>query len=214
MVPNGDMGDGEVSRDGKRLAVTFDYGANKRIAWFAVKGDVKTELPPVYPDAACMMGHGDANFADPTWSPDGSGVAFASSNGIEVTHFSAFAKDTCETFGDAVFSGSEPDWGPADPPAAAYVAPGPAPAPAPGPAPAPKPASASFSFGKVTASALRKGLAVKVTLPAAGKATVVATVKGKQVASATAKGPGTITVRLSKVRKSLKGKTLTLKLTF
>ncbi len=56
MVPNGDMGDGEVTRDGKRLAVTFDYGANKRIAWFAVDGDVKTELPPAYPDAGLLDG--------------------------------------------------------------------------------------------------------------------------------------------------------------
>src|SRR4051812_48704171 len=42
MVPNGDMGDGEVTRDGRRLAVTADYGANKKLAFYALKGDVKT----------------------------------------------------------------------------------------------------------------------------------------------------------------------------
>ena len=55
-----DMGEGEVTRDGSRLAVTFDYGANKKLAFFAVKGDVKTETPPAYPDAACSTTDGDA----------------------------------------------------------------------------------------------------------------------------------------------------------
>ena len=44
-----------------------------------------------------------------------------------------------------------------------------------------------------------------VTVPAAGKVTLVASVKGRKVASgkATAKKAGTVTVKLSKVRKSL-----------
>src|SRR4051812_11008898 len=96
MVPNGDMGDPEVTRDGKRLAVTFDYGENKSIAWFAVGGDVKTEFPPAYPDHACHVDHGDANFASPPWSPDGNGIAYQSSNGIEIRHFSAFGPGLCE----------------------------------------------------------------------------------------------------------------------
>ena len=53
MVPNGDMGDGEVSRDGKRLAVTSDYGANKKLTFFAVSGNVATEFPPAYPELSC-----------------------------------------------------------------------------------------------------------------------------------------------------------------
>ena len=53
MVPNGDMGDGEVSRDGKRLAVTIDYGANTKLAFFAVSGNVATEFPPAYPELSC-----------------------------------------------------------------------------------------------------------------------------------------------------------------
>ena len=53
MTPNTDMGDGEVSRDGTRLAATFDYGANTLLAFFAVKGDVRSELPPAQPDPAC-----------------------------------------------------------------------------------------------------------------------------------------------------------------
>jgi hypothetical protein len=57
---------------------------------------------------------------------------------------------------------------------------------------------------------------VKVTVPAAGKVSVTATVGRKVVATgrATAKHPGSVTVKLSKVKKSLKGKKLTLNLSF
>ena len=75
---------------------------------------------------------------------------------------------------------------------------------------------AKLTIAKATAKALRKGLAVKVEVPGKGRVTVTATVGGRKVASgrATAKKAGTVTVKLSKVKKSLKGKTLTLKLTF
>ena len=49
--PNGDMGDGEVTRDGKRLAVTSDYGPNKKLAFFAVTGDVDDRVPARVPRA-------------------------------------------------------------------------------------------------------------------------------------------------------------------
>ncbi|HEY6889846.1 MAG TPA: hypothetical protein VI300_18745 [Solirubrobacter sp.] len=235
MVPNGDMGDGEVTRDGKRLAVTFDYGANKKLAFFAVKGDVKTEFPPPYPDAACSTTGGDERLGDPSWSPDGTGLAYESSAGIETTRFTQFGADLCATGGDGVLTatGSEPDWGPADPPAAAYVPPAqqapaqqaPAPTPAATPTPGPGPTSATATprqsgarFGAVQASAkaLKKGMAVKVTVPAPGKVTVTATLGGKVLATGhtTAKRAGTVTVKLPKVKKSLKGKKLTLKLSF
>jgi hypothetical protein len=223
MVPNGDMGDGEVTRDGKRLVVTYDYGENKSLAWYAVTGDVTRELPPAFPAHACHMAHGDASFADPTWSPDGNGIAYQSSNGIEVSHFDAFGPGLCETSGDLILSatGSQPDWGPANTPAAAYTPPTPQPPAAPRtttttPAPTQAPARATLALKSATAKALRKGLAVKVTVSAPGRVTLAATVKGRKVAtgSATAKQAGTITVRLGKVRTNLKGKTLTLKLSF
>ena len=226
MVPNGDMGDGEVTRDGKRLAVTADYGANKKLAFYAVKGDVKTEFPPEFPDPACSTTGGDERFGDPSWSPDGSGLAYESSAGIETTRFTQFGADLCATGDDRILSatGSEPDWGPADPPAAAYVPPAPqVPAtpssgPAAGPAPAPATPRPTARFGAVhaTAKALKKGMAVKVTVPAAGKVSVTATFAGKVLATGhtTAKRAGSVTIKLSKVKKSLKGKKLTLKLSF
>jgi hypothetical protein len=216
MVPNGDMGDGEVTRDGRRLAVTGDYGPNKIIAFFAVDGDVKTTIPR-YPDFVCAFTQGDERYADPTWAPDGDGIAWESSAGITVSRFTKFAAgDGCALPNDIVLSatGSEPDWGPADPPAAAYTPPMAVPAPPAAPtvpAPAPK---ASIALAKTTKKALRKGLAVKVTVPAAGKVRVAAVTKGKTIATgtATAKKAGTVTVRLSNTRKKVK--TLTLRLTF
>ena len=217
MVPNGDMGDGEVTRDGTRLAVTSDYGENTRISFFAVSGDIKTQMPPVEPQHACSMTNPDPNFADPTWAPDGAGIAWQSSKGIEVSRFTVFGPGQCEAPNDLLLSatGTEPDWGPADPPASAYkVLPVPqTPPPVTNPAPQPAP-KASIALTKTTRQALRKGLAVKVTVPGAGKLKLVARAKGKKVASgtATAKQAGTVTVKLGKVRKKVT--TLTLKLTF
>jgi hypothetical protein len=211
MVPNGDMGDGEVTRDGTRLAVTSDYGANKTIAFFAVKGDVKTTVP-AYPDLVCSFTNTDERYADPTWSPDGTGIAWESSAGITASRFTKFAAgDGCELPTDMSVSrtGSQPDWGPANPPAAAYVAPAPQPAPAPASAPAPAPNGAATSLAIVKA----KGRVITLTVPSAGKAKLVVTRKGKKIASATATAQraGTLSIKL---KTPLKGKGLTLKLTF
>ncbi len=128
VTPEPDMGDGEVTRDGKRLAVTFSYGVDKTMVLFAVNGDVRTELPPPQPTLVCEITPADEKYGDPTWSPDGSGLAAETSNGIEVLRFSAFSPGVCTTTGPSVVfsaTGSEPDWGPADPPAARWVAPPP-----------------------------------------------------------------------------------------
>ena len=208
MVPNGDMGDGELSRDGTRLAVTSDYGANTTIAFFAVKGDVKTTVPE-YPDFACEFTQKDERYADPTWAPDGAGIAWESSAGITVSRFTAFGPATCALPNDINLTptGSEPDWGPADPPAAAYVPPVTTP-PATNPTPTPPPVSKPK-----LAIVKAKGKTVTVTVPAAGKAKAVITRKGKKLAtgSATAKQAGTLKITLNK---AIKGKGLTLKLTF
>ena len=212
MVPNGDMGDGELTRDGTKLAVTSDYGANLKLTFFAV-----TEPEPAYPQFACEMTNPDPKFHDPSWAPDNAGIAYGSSNGIEVSRFTQFGPGLCVAPSDSILSptGTEPDWGPAAPPASAYKAPTVPQAPPPAVDPAPQPApKASIALTKTTKQALRKGLAVKVTVPGAGKVKVVATAKGKKVASgtATAKQAGIVTVKLGKVRKHVK--TLTLKLTF
>jgi hypothetical protein len=204
MVPNGDMGDGELTRDGAKLAVTSDYGPNKKLTFFAVKNLTD------YPDFACEMTHGDEDYADPSWAPDNAGLAFESSAGITVTRFTEFGPATCAAPNDLILSatGSQPDWGPADAPAARYqeqtvVTPPPTP-PTPG---TPQPPAIKLAIVKA------KGKVVTVTVPAAGKVKLTASRKGRRIATATAtaKQAGTVTVRF---KQALKGKSLTLKLTF
>jgi hypothetical protein len=89
------------------------------------------------------------------------------------------------------------------------------------PVTATNPPAPSLSLpAKVTARSLASaGLGFKVTVAAAGKVTIVATVGGKPVGSgsATAKGAGTVTIKLklTKAGRKLarKGKTLKLKVT-
>ena len=216
MVPNGDMGDGEVTRDGKRLAVTSDYGENTRLSFFAVSGDITNGSSAGVSGVGVQHDQPGPELRRPDVGAGQRRDRVAEQQGHRGLAVHGVRPGQCEAPNDLLLSatGSEPDWGPADPPAAAYTPPAPGPTPT---TPAPTtPASATIALPKATAKALRKGLAVKVTVPAAGKVTLVATVKGRKVASgkATAKKAGTVTVKLSKVRKSLRGKTLTLKLTF
>ncbi|MDA0169644.1 hypothetical protein OJ998_11170 [Solirubrobacter taibaiensis] len=223
MTPNADQGDGELSRDMKRLATTFFYGKDTLIAFFAVSGDPKTQTPPAQPQLACQTSAGDEKHADPSWSPDSSSVAFQSSKGIEVVRFNAVVADSCDVGGESILTatGSEPDWGPAAPAAARYAPLGGAtPAPpaggaggtgiAPAPTPAgPAPATIKIATAKATRAALRKGLSVKVTVPA-GKVTAKLLDGKKTVATgkATAKKSGSLTVRLSKTKSRAKRLTL------
>ncbi|RKQ88099.1 WD40 repeat protein [Solirubrobacter pauli] len=214
MTPNADQGDGELSRDLKKLATTFFYGKDTLIAFFAVSGDPRTQTPPAQPELACQTSAGDERHADPSWSPDSSAVAFQSSKGIEVVRFNAVVAGACDVAGEHILTatGSEPDWGPADPPAARYAPPsGTTPVPAPpatGPAPAPVPSAPTLRIttAKATRAALRKGLTVKVDVPSTGKVTAKLLDGRKTVATgkATARRAGALTLRLSKTRSRAK----------
>jgi hypothetical protein len=213
MTPSTDMGDGEVARDGSKLAVTFDYGDDTLIAFYAVTGDVRTEKPPAIPQAACNTSSGDARHADPTWAPDSAGIAFQSSKGIEVARFREFGPNHCvvEDIGSGVLTptGETPDWGPADPPAARWTPPANG-----GGGGVAKPLA--LRSAQATQKALRKGLVVRLHAPTAGRVKVKLSLGGRKLASgsAMAKAPGTVQVRLSGIAKGrakrLSGKTVTL----
>jgi hypothetical protein len=227
ITPETDMGDGEVTRDGKRLAVTYSYGADKTMQLFAVNGDVRTELPPPQPTLVCELTPADERYGDPTWSPDGNGLAAETSNGIEVLHFTAFRPGVCETSGPSTVlaaGGSEPDWGPADPPAARWVAP---PREIPRDPPRdnprvtprtsqPRPTVRLAATPRPTVAALRRGLAIKVRSSTAGSVAATLALGRKTVArgSARARRAGIVTVRLGKLSARtaarLRGRRLTL----
>ncbi|MDA0181668.1 hypothetical protein OJ997_15285 [Solirubrobacter phytolaccae] len=224
MTPNADQGDGELSRDNKKLATTFFYGKDTLIAFFAVSGDPKTQTPPAQPQLACQTSAGDEQHADPSWSPDSRSVAFQSAKGIEIVSFSSVVAGTCDVAGERILTatGSEPDWGQADPPAARYApltgtTPTPTPTPTPpgstpNPAPPANPGkpTLTISTAKATRAVLRKGLTIKVSVPATGKVTAKL-VDGKKTvatAKATARTPGALTLRLSKTKSRAKRLTL------
>jgi hypothetical protein len=190
-----DLGDGELARDGRRLALIFDYGANTQMLFMHGPGH------PVDPTPACTTTEADPNYADPSWSPDSSSVAFQSSKGVEVLRFTSMTGSTCASTGPSTVvaaGGRTPDWGPAEPATARYVAPA---APAPpqptvpaGPVRAPQPADGRRMVVKVAArQRLAKGLSVSCTPLVAGPCRAVATVKvGKRTyrSNVATKAPG------------------------
>jgi hypothetical protein len=217
--PSTDLSDGEATRQGTDLAILRGYGDSTQLFWFPVP-DVRSGVPAVPdPSKGCATGQ-DASIAGPTWSPDGSALALASSDGIWVKRQ---ARDCTVQPTLAVPGGSEPDWGPAD------VHPAPRPAPGGGtpssgggmptaggsgtPPVTVTPATAAGATLRVTkaklAKALRSGL--KLTLAGArpGRQAIVAKRGRKVVARGTAKvganGTGKVTLRFTKAaRKALR----------
>jgi hypothetical protein len=119
-----DFSDGEVSRDGSRLALNVGHGDETRIGFFRVQGDPRTSIPAApTPDDTVCGSTPDAKNGGSSWSPDGNALAYHSSKGIEIVRFSAFTPGRCDVAGESVLTatGSEPDWGPADPPAARWT---------------------------------------------------------------------------------------------
>jgi hypothetical protein len=203
-----DLGDGELSPQGDRLAILRGYGDGLQLAFFAVEGDPRTSIPPA-PKPACTTG-AEPTLAGPTWSPDGQTIAFEHKEGIETLRLPSVAPDSCagaESGRVVLPGGSQPDWGPAD------VNPGPPPCRSNCEPPPPPPCTAgcqperneiavvppkSVKLG----DAARKGIVVKVTVPGAGKVAIAAKLGRTKLGSGSTTTPGAstakVTVRLSK----------------
>jgi WD40-like Beta Propeller Repeat len=111
------VSDGELSRSGDRFAALYGYGDEVQMAFFSGG-------PGAAPEQACASGDFDPKYADPSWSPDSSSLAFASSKGVEVIRFTQFGPNTCAVTGSSVViapGASEPDWGPAEPATGRFV---------------------------------------------------------------------------------------------
>ncbi len=184
-----DLDDGELSRQGDRLALLRSYGSNLHLAILHVDS-VGGELQP-----ACFSG-ADASLSAPSWSPDGRSLAFVDSEGIEVLPLPSVVAGDCPGASSSrvvVPGGAEPDWGPAD------VNPGPRPCSGCG--------SKGGKSGRIAlkrskpaklAAALRHGFSVRVVVPGSGRIKATAELGGRQIAAgaATAKGAGAAEVRL------------------
>lgn len=227
-----DLGEGAVSRDGTRIAAVHGYdgewpGSVRRIIWLNVVGDVRGgPLPPAKPDPVCITGPIRGTHS-PTWSPDGSGLAFTQPDGLRVARHVPTDTTRCGAFTDTLVvpGATEPDWGPA------AIDPQPIPAPQPGPTPGPGPkpdgkkptgtpstskkASLSVIGATGRRSVARKGLSVRVKGLAAGRKVSVrlhvnaktagklklgrkATTLGSGSAKASKKGVATVRVQLGR----------------
>jgi hypothetical protein len=187
---------GDISRDRTKLA--FATGENdSTLTVFSAP-----QLPTAFPDgeapvstrpAACYRYSGPAGkYSTPTFSPDGGRLAWAEDDGIKIVSVPGFAggctmDGATPTAPLVIPGGSQPDWGPADVPAAG----------GPGPRGRLKVKAVKTKLG----TALRKGFAVKVTVPSAGRVKATATDRGLKVASGSKRvkaGKATVKLRFTR----------------
>lgn len=105
----GHLGGGELSGDGTRLAATVDGGSALQL--FSMPGP-----PPALPQPTCRFTGTEGQFERPRWSPDASELVWEQPDGLHAAEVPAI--DDCPNIREGLIAagGSDPDWGPADPP--------------------------------------------------------------------------------------------------
>ena len=213
--------DGEVSRRGDAVAFLTTTPRDWSDAHIGQQDDQitlyrLTGAPPAgTPERCFSFANADAIYASPSIAPDGGHVAWASRSRetgspweIRVGDVPSLAGGCRPAPGDSrtlIADATQPDWSPAPVPGAAASAPA---AAAAASAPAPAAQSTASIAARVAKSKLRRalarGLAVRLTVPAAGSLAVKATRAGRTVATATRRvnRAGNVTVTLRFTRKA------------
>jgi Dipeptidyl peptidase IV (DPP IV) N-terminal region/WD40-like Beta Propeller Repeat len=199
-VGNEDIGDGELSRQGDRLALVRSYGDHTHFAIYHVAG-----VGGPAPEAACFSGT-DASIAGPSWSPDGTKLAFQDSHGIEVMDLPSVVPGDCPgaTSSTPIVPGAAaPDWGPASIGADAgtyphRVTPSPPHAPAAG-------LTVSLPHSVTLSTAAHSGIVIRARGTVAGRIAASARLGTRAIAAvrANAAAGASVTLRLKPGRASL-----------
>ncbi|MCD4532833.1 hypothetical protein LRP67_01870 [Nocardioides sp. cx-169] len=103
--PPTDLGDTELSPDGRHLAAIRGYGEDTAMVWYDVNGSAKQGPPPGLPDLFCGIPW--PGITGPTWAPDSDSLAWQEGDGI----WAKAGVDDCSSTQRLVIpGGSEPDW--------------------------------------------------------------------------------------------------------
>ncbi len=217
--------DGEMTRQHTKLAfIGGENDSNLRV--YRMTGE-----PTALPEACYEWSNPKGAFASPTWSPDGTRLAFAQADGVYVAAVPDLGA-ACSIGTDAgtlaIPGASAPDWGPADVPAKAPSAPGgdgPGGGPGSGPVgpgtgiPSDLDVRVAGLRGSKLAVTLKKGLGVRVSasddakavvtvsLPKAlGKKLRLAGVIGRKTVVATSGGTDTRVPLSAAAKRKLRGR--------
>jgi hypothetical protein len=198
----GFMAHGEMTRQRTKMAFLTGAG-DAQLRIYKVRqfphggphGDWGSSLSDEeYPYICAFYDKPVGKFGSPSWSPDGRRLAYHDGAGVRIVSIPDWPGDECSSAGMSpsgqllVPGAIEPDWGPADVPAARKP---------------PAVDTLTLTVGKARLrQALRRGLKVEVRVPAAGKLsgsarrgrTTVASGRGR----ATAAGSAALTLRFSK----------------
>ena len=193
---NPHMSGGDVSRDRSKMA--FATGENdSTLTVYSI-----TEFPTTFRDGdapastrpgICYRYSGpNGHYSTPTFAPDGGRLAWAEDDGIKVVTVPSFAggctlDGATPTAPLVIPGGKQPDWGPADVPSGGGGKNG--------------GGLKAKAIKTKLATALRKGFALKVTAPSAGRLKATATDRGLKVASGSKRvkaGKATVKLRFTR----------------
>ena len=119
--PEVELSGGEVNAQATKLAATTGGGASIRLYRLPAP-------PPALPEKRCDLTGPNGSAFRPSWSPDGTSLAWQEDDGIHVGSFNLDSGDCAGSERLVIPGGRAPDWGPADVPVIAVPG-GPAPGP-------------------------------------------------------------------------------------